>query len=501
MALKLYGVARSRASRNIWFLGELGEPYERVPVIQGYRLADAAAPGAPLNTESPAFRAVCPTGLIPCLEEDGFVLFESLAINLHLARTRGGALGPAGPKEEAEAAMWSLWAATACEPHAVALLYEAAKPEGERGRGAGRPLARGAGAALRHARRRAGTRRRPRARRPLHRGGRGRGRGAALRPGHAGAVRAPPLRRGLDRGVPGATRLPGHDGGAGGGAGVSPSPSAPRSAILVASSGDTSMALSRRTLAPALLVLLAGPAAAQQKFAVGAYPSNPPFEFKNEKGEFEGFETEIAREVAKRLGLGIEIADLGFQALFAATASGRIDAAISSITVTPERVKSQAFTQPYYDADLGVAAKKAGAFAGLDDLKGKNVGVLSTSTGDKWARDNQARYGVASVRGYGTQNDMLLDLANGRLDAVVSDVPGMEYSFLKMTDLAVRARIKTGEQYAMMLRKGHPLAAKASEAIGAMKADGTMAAIHKKWFGTDAPADSSTLQARAQPAE
>ncbi|TIV04225.1 MAG: transporter substrate-binding domain-containing protein, partial [Mesorhizobium sp.] len=84
---------------------------------------------------------------------------------------------------------------------------------------------------------------------------------------------------------------------------------------------------------------------------VGAYPTNPPFEYKNESGTFEGFEVDIVNEAAKRIGMTTDIADLGFQALFAAVSSNRIDVAISSITITPERLKTLSFTQPYYDSD------------------------------------------------------------------------------------------------------------------------------------------------------
>ena len=90
--------------------------------------------------------------------------------------------------------------------------------------------------------------------------------------------------------------------------------------------------------------------------------------------------------------------------------------------------------------------------------------------------------------------DLLLDLSNGRVDAVVSDIPGMEYAFTKMQGLAVKERIKTGEQYGLMMTKDHPLLDKINGALTEMKKDGTLAAIHKKWFGSDAPADSSTVK-------
>ncbi len=258
------------------------------------------------------------------------------------------------------------------------------------------------------------------------------------------------------------------------------------------------MSYTRRTVmalfATASLFALPHFAAAEDgKLLIGSYPSNPPFEFKNESGTFEGFEAEIATEVAKRLGLTPEFSDLGFQALFAATSSKRIDVAISSITITKERLQSQSFTQPYYDSDMGIAAKADSAIAAQGDLKDKTVGVLSGSTGEKWSNDNKASLGITEVKGYNTQQDMLLDLKAGRIDAAVSDVPGMQYAFLKMTDLAVKSRIKTGEQYGLMMTKDHPLLAKVNDAITAIKKDGTMAAIHKKWFGNDAPADSSTV--------
>ncbi|MHB2167452.1 ABC transporter substrate-binding protein [Alsobacter sp. R-9] len=265
------------------------------------------------------------------------------------------------------------------------------------------------------------------------------------------------------------------------------------------------MRIARRTMlvaaSLAMGAALAGPALAQEKLAVGAYPANPPWQFKNEKGEFEGFEVEMVREISKRLNLTPEISDMGFQALFAATSSGRIDMAISSITITPERLKSQSFTQAHYDSDLGIASQKAKPIKSPEELKGKTVGVLSTSTGDKWTKENQAKYGVATIRGYNQQTEMLLDLAAGRVDAVISDVPGMDYSFTKMKDLAVTSRIKTGEQYALMMRKNHPLLEKVNATVTAMKKDGTLPAIHKKWFGTDAPADSSTAQERPLPKE
>ncbi|HYF56348.1 MAG TPA: glutathione S-transferase family protein [Salinarimonas sp.] len=123
MTLTLYGVLRSRASRNVWLLNELDAPCERVPVIQAYRLPDPAAPDAPLNTASPSFRAVNPNGLVPTLRDGDLTLNESLAINLYLAKKHGGPLAPRDLAEDGLMTMWTIWAATECEPHTIQILY------------------------------------------------------------------------------------------------------------------------------------------------------------------------------------------------------------------------------------------------------------------------------------------------------------------------------------------------------------------------------------------
>ena len=100
--LKIYGTTRSRANRVIWMAEELGIPYEPISV-------DLSGP------RDPAFLAVNPNGRIPAIDDDGFHLFESMAINLYLAKKHGGALAPLGSTEEALATQWSFWAVTELE--------------------------------------------------------------------------------------------------------------------------------------------------------------------------------------------------------------------------------------------------------------------------------------------------------------------------------------------------------------------------------------------------
>lgn len=126
MSLTIYGCYRSRATRNVWLANELGLAFKHVPVIQVYRVAEPHAPDAPIHTRSAEFMAVNPNGHVPSIDDDGFVLHESLAINLYLARKHGGPVAPKDVQEEGLAAMWSLWAATECETQALNLTYHLA---------------------------------------------------------------------------------------------------------------------------------------------------------------------------------------------------------------------------------------------------------------------------------------------------------------------------------------------------------------------------------------
>ena len=116
--LTIYGIYRSRASRNFWLANELGIPFKVVPVIQRYRLKEPLPAGV-VHTKTPEFLKVNPNGHIPAIDDDGVVLNESLAINLYLAKKHGGPLAPRDTVEDAEMGMWSLWSVIEVEPHSL----------------------------------------------------------------------------------------------------------------------------------------------------------------------------------------------------------------------------------------------------------------------------------------------------------------------------------------------------------------------------------------------
>ncbi|WP_258045536.1 ABC transporter substrate-binding protein [Mesorhizobium sp. NBSH29] len=248
------------------------------------------------------------------------------------------------------------------------------------------------------------------------------------------------------------------------------------------------------TAAFAAMLAAASGTAFADTLQVGAYPSNPPWEFKNEQSMFEGFEVDLVNEIGKRLGAEIVYQDLGFQALFAATSSGRIDMAISTITITDERLQSQSFTQGYYDSDLALIATKDGEVKSMADMKGKTVGVLSSSIAEKWANENKDKAGFEEIRGYPEQQNLLLDVQSGRLAGAVGDIAGYQYAFKNMPTMQVLDRIATGDRFAIMMPKGSKNLERVNEAVSAIKNDGTLAKIHEKWLGAPADPETSTVK-------
>jgi len=108
--IKLYGIPMSRAFRSLWALEEIGVEYEHVPVsFVG-------------DSRKPEYLKINPNGRIPALVDGGLTLFESMAINLYLAKKYDGGLNPKSLEDEARAVQWSFWGMTELEPHLLKIL-------------------------------------------------------------------------------------------------------------------------------------------------------------------------------------------------------------------------------------------------------------------------------------------------------------------------------------------------------------------------------------------
>ncbi len=119
--MKLYGTPASRAMRSIWAAEEVGVDYEFIPTS----FRD--------ESKTPEYLAINPNGRVPALVDGDLELFESMAINLYLAKTYGGKLYPSDAQDEARAIQWTIWGMTELEPYLIPIfLHKMFLPEDER---------------------------------------------------------------------------------------------------------------------------------------------------------------------------------------------------------------------------------------------------------------------------------------------------------------------------------------------------------------------------------
>ncbi|WP_029619546.1 ABC transporter substrate-binding protein [Pseudorhizobium marinum] len=226
---------------------------------------------------------------------------------------------------------------------------------------------------------------------------------------------------------------------------------------------------------------------------VGANIGNVPWEFQDASGKITGFEVELVNEIAERLGKTAEFVNTPFNGLFSAVQSGRINMAISSITITEKRLESVSFAQPYYDSDQSLTVTASSGITGLSGMNGKVVGVDTGSTGDMWAEAHTAEHSFGEIRRYEGLQPAMLDLVAGRVDGYISDIPALLYYVKDKPELKVVERIPTGEKYSIMFNKGDPLAEEVNAVITTLKEEGFIAELHETWFGAKAEDTTSTV--------
>ena len=216
-----------------------------------------------------------------------------------------------------------------------------------------------------------------------------------------------------------------------------------------------------------------------------------PHAFPSLSGGYEGFNIDLANEIAKRLKRKIIIDAAQFSGLVPALLAGTYDFLAAPTTVTKERAENMLFTEGYLNTDFQFLIKKGSPkVAKLEDLKGKVVSVNKGSAYDSWARDLEAKIGWR-VESFGTQTDAVQAVLVGRADANVAGNTVIAWAVKNNPQLELSYLYSTGLVWAAPLRKDSGEMRKTIEnAIECMKLDGMIAKMHEKWFGV-APAPGS----------
>lgn len=215
---------------------------------------------------------------------------------------------------------------------------------------------------------------------------------------------------------------------------------------------------------------------------IGTDATYPPLEYV-ENGQFAGFEIDLANVIARELGVRAEFINASFDGIFPALQNGSFDAVVSSVTITPERSAQMLFSDPYYDSGQLIAVRQGTqeAITTPDDLVGKKVGVQINTTAQI---DLEKRAGV-QVAVYNTIDLALLDLKNGRIDAVVGDAPVLRFMIRQsFQELQTVGRRFTDEKFGIAFsQSSEDLRRAVNAALWRIQDSGEYDRIHEKWFG------------------
>jgi len=209
----------------------------------------------------------------------------------------------------------------------------------------------------------------------------------------------------------------------------------------------------------------------------------PPFNFYNEKNELVGFDVDVGKAVAKRLGVEFKPVTTEWSGIIEGLRSGAYDGILGSMAVTPERQKVVDFSTPYYYSGAQLVVQKSSDFTSPADLKGKIIGVV---TGTTFENDAE-KLGAGKVNLYKDDTQTLTELNNGVVDAVITDrVVGVNAVNSEKFDIELLGTPLRSEDIAVAFRKGEDtLRKKVNSILEEMHSDGTLTRISKKWLNVD----------------
>lgn len=225
-------------------------------------------------------------------------------------------------------------------------------------------------------------------------------------------------------------------------------------------------------------------AAAQQRGAlrVAVDVGFRPFADQDAAGTIVGYDIDLARAVAARLGLQAELVPVGYDALYDALTSGRADMIASALPYAPEQGFRARFSQPYFDAGQLLVVPEGSPVAGAADLAGRTVGVALGSDADALAR-RMATGGAFALRStYDEPGEALAELRAGRLDAVITDAVTALGAVQRAPGLRVAEALSSEPLVLGMPRPAFRLEAEVNRALGELRREGFFDELGARWM-------------------
>ncbi|EJW17817.1 transporter substrate-binding domain-containing protein [Paenibacillus alvei] len=225
------------------------------------------------------------------------------------------------------------------------------------------------------------------------------------------------------------------------------------------------------------------------KIKIGLMGTYAPYNFINDKREVDGFDADIAKAVAKHIGVEVEFITGEFSGLIEGLQKDKYDALVSQVTITDDRKQKMDFSTPYVKNAVNVIVKSDNtSIQKIEDFKDKKIGVGLGTNDEKYLRDvAMPKVGKFEIATYNDVITSLQDLNVGRIDATINNVfalkPLIEKNHFDVK--AVGEPIKE-DVAGIAIRKNNPeLLAAINKALEEMKSDGTFKEIFKKWFDVE----------------
>ena len=202
-------------------------------------------------------------------------------------------------------------------------------------------------------------------------------------------------------------------------------------------------------------------------------------------GSAEGFNIDLAEEIARRMGRpGFEIVDQEWSGIFAGLSAGRFEFIIAPVTMTYERSPEVLFLEGYLDTDYAFLIKNdAPEIESLDQLRGKAIAVNNGSAYDLWAEEHQDEYEL-EIQRYGKNADAVQAVLTGRAFANLAGESVARWAAAQSPLVRTSYTIKSGSKFSAAFRHDDiAYRNRVEEILECMKTDGAMARLHEKWFG------------------
>ena len=221
-----------------------------------------------------------------------------------------------------------------------------------------------------------------------------------------------------------------------------------------------------------------------EPLTVGSDIPYPPFE-QGKSPNYEGFDIELIEAIGEKIGRTPEFQDTSFETIFRDVAQSKFEAVASAATITEEREKEVAFSDPYYLSEQAILVKEGSDVGGIDELEGKTVGAQQGTTGLELGKE---KANAGELRPFPEGPDAINALKAGTVEAVIIDAPVAQNAVEEEGGVEISEKVPTEETYGIAVAKDNTeLLKEINKGLEEVISGGTYKTIYEKWFHLEPP--------------